>query len=227
MMPTLELIKVPWGVTVWKIGRRAEGNDTVISEKRVSGHHCEIRLDGQTEQGDPIVWLYDNGSSNGTFVSRSRTPKLTCMQVNAHRIAKGTRRMLVHGDEISLGSAEILGGPDVRWIFRAVGRPGKPAEPIGGVYTDYQFLKTYVHHSIALISSQPRHRHVCRSETGNQRRDGRSRSDQGKLCRMIALTWQVIKKHRFAASPKTLALFQREIEILASLRHVRAASVPG
>lgn len=58
------------------------------------------------------------------------------------------RRVLQHGDELSLGSAKPLDGHDVRYIFRSVGGRGarygtKPGQldRVGEVYEKYQLLK--------------------------------------------------------------------------------------
>jgi hypothetical protein len=55
------------------------------------------------------------------------------------------RRVLQHGDELSLGSAKPLDGHDVRYIFRSVGgkgaRYGSGLDKVGEVYEKYQLLK--------------------------------------------------------------------------------------
>lgn len=54
-----------------------------------------------------------------------------------------TKRMLIHGDELSLGHQETLANHDVRYIFRSVGHKGKAMEePVGEVYERYQMLGT-------------------------------------------------------------------------------------
>lgn len=60
------MIKCPHDKREWSIGRRPD-KDTFINEKRISGHHCKLE---RGEPGTDIVWLWDMGSSNGTFVSR-------------------------------------------------------------------------------------------------------------------------------------------------------------
>jgi len=72
-------------------------------------------------------------------------PELT-RQINGERLK--TKRLLRHGDEISLGHHKTLENHDVRYIFRSVGSKGtqygKSAgkiENVGEVYEKYQFLE--------------------------------------------------------------------------------------
>lgn len=58
-----------------------------------------------------------------------------------------TRKLLRHGDEISLGHAGSLENHDVRYIFRSVGGKGAQygksdgkIDKVGEVYEKYQFL---------------------------------------------------------------------------------------
>lgn len=74
--------------------------------------------------------------------------KRICMlseQVNGEKLK--ARRLLRHGDEISLGHAGTLENHDVRFIFRSVGGKGTQygksdgkIEKVGEVYERYQFL---------------------------------------------------------------------------------------
>jgi serine/threonine/tyrosine protein kinase RAD53 len=100
-------------------------------------------------EGEPDVWVEDLGSSNGTWV---RLPAVAgriwpSIQVNGVRIV--SRRLLQHGDEISLGHKGTLDNHDVRYIFRSVGTKGTRLgqsvskgglAPVGEVYERYQFL---------------------------------------------------------------------------------------
>lgn len=77
-------------------------------------------------------------------------------KVNGHRLGKGKRRVLVHGDEVSLGHAstietqvtddgKVIEGHDVRYIFRSVGRKGahlQDGDIAGEVYENYQMLES-------------------------------------------------------------------------------------
>lgn len=148
--PDHSILKIPWARPFLQIGRGAHhlaGNDIVLDEKRVSNKHCRITLGLQGENGsgtshsmvqswkegeaEPDVWIEDLGSSNGSFVNGERVKP---------------RRLLQHGDEISLGHAATIDNHDVRYIYRSVGRrgarSGKAAglEVVGEVYDRYQIL---------------------------------------------------------------------------------------
>lgn len=106
-------------------------------------------------EGEPEVWVEDLKSSNGTFVglilhySCLYYWNAKTLQVNGARI--NTRRLLRHGDEISLGHAGTLDYHDVRYIYRSVGgkrlKNGQASsssgdlEPVGQVYEKYQLLE--------------------------------------------------------------------------------------
>lgn len=108
-------------------------NDVLLTEKRISGTHCKITLgvqvhgpngyDWKAGEEEPDVWIHDLDSSNGTFVCGKSSSELK-PQVNGIRLAKGKRRLLQHGDEVSLGHAAAIDKHDVRWIFRSVGKKG-------------------------------------------------------------------------------------------------------
>ncbi len=120
-------------------------NDIVFSERRISNKHCVIgRLDENVQKrrdthdipaqhrrpiddAEPIVYIEDLGSSNGTYV-------------NGRRIASTPhKQILVHGDEISLGSESRTDEHDVRFVYRSVGEKDKPTEPLAGIFDKYIF----------------------------------------------------------------------------------------
>nr|XP_031862170.1 uncharacterized protein CI109_002584 [Kwoniella shandongensis]KAA5529242.1 hypothetical protein CI109_002584 [Kwoniella shandongensis] len=202
------ILKIPWSKPAIQIGRGPYGlskNDVVLPEKRVSNIHCRFTLGLQGPNGsgsssatvqswkdgeaEPEVWVEDLKSSNGTFV-------------NGVRVA--TRRLLQHGDEVSLGHAGTLDNHDVRFIFRSVGSKGAVMgqtaskgglDMVGEVYERYQMLERLGQGTFAEV------RKAVDVETGNMR------------------AIKQIVKHRFAGNEKTLQLFQREIEISRSLEH--------
>lgn len=166
--PIHSILKVPWSRPSLRIGRGAPplaANDVVLHEKRVSNTHCRITLGVQAADGlegsstsaeswqardaAPDVWIEDLNSSNGTFVSHFKC--IPYHQVNGSRISG--RRLLVHGDEISLGHHAHIISHDVRYIFRSVGpREAKLGSANGGgvarvgeVYERYQILQEWVH----------------------------------------------------------------------------------
>ncbi len=87
--------------------------------------------------------------SSLSFLLPKTTPVLTCeLQVNGEKITP--RRLLRHGDEISLGHMGTLENHDVRYIFRSVGTKGSKygktvsqegMAPVGEVYERYQILE--------------------------------------------------------------------------------------
>ncbi|EIW73180.1 hypothetical protein TREMEDRAFT_37204, partial [Tremella mesenterica DSM 1558] len=199
------ILKIPWTKSFLQIGRGPHGiagNDVVLPEKRISNRHCRVTLGNQGVNGsgtsvnsvqqwkdgetDPEVWIEDLGSSNGTFV-------------NGLRIT--TRRLLQHGDEVSLGCAGTLENHDVRYIYRSVGpkgsRTGGPNGPqlVGEVYERYQILNQLGKGSFGEV------RKAVDVETGDLR------------------AIKQIVKHRFQTDPKALDLCRREIEITSSLHH--------
>lgn len=115
-------------------------NDFVYNERRVSNRHCLIgRLDERSgavgragtgrSDSEPIVFIEDLGSSNGTYV-------------NGKRIAQTPHKQILrHGDEISLGG-QATDEHDVRYIYRSVGEEGMPTEPVGGIFEKYYFRET-------------------------------------------------------------------------------------
>lgn len=155
--PQHRILKVPWNRQSMQMGRGPQGptgNDVVIQEKRVSNRHCRISLGMQGQgssigDGEPDVWIEDMKSSNGTFVSSHASKGVrntrADLQVNGEKLK--TKRLLRHGDEISLGHAGTLENHDVRYIFRSVGSKGTQygksdgkIENVGEVYEKYQFL---------------------------------------------------------------------------------------
>ncbi|KIR31834.1 CAMK protein kinase, partial [Cryptococcus deuterogattii MMRL2647] len=202
------ILKVPWSKPYIQLGRGPStlGNDVILPEKRVSNKHCRFTLGMQGAknlelsndtirawkegEGEPEVWVEDLKSSNGTFVNGARI---------------NTRRLLRHGDEISLGHAGTLDYHDVRYIYRSVGgkrlKNGQASsssgdlEPVGQVYEKYQLLDRLGKGTFAEV-----HKAVD-VETGNMR------------------AIKQIVKHRFAGNDKTLQLFHREINITRSLEH--------
>ncbi|OWT40182.1 CAMK/RAD53 protein kinase [Cryptococcus neoformans Bt1] len=202
------ILKVPWSKPYIQLGRGPYtlGNDVILPEKRVSNTHCRFTLGMQGTknlelanditkawkegEGEPEVWVEDLKSSNGTFVNGARI---------------NTRRLLRHGDEISLGHAGTLDYHDVRYIYRSVGgkrlKNGQASsnsgdlEPVGQVYEKYQLLDRLGKGTFAEV-----HKAVD-VETGNMR------------------AIKQIVKHRFAGNDKTLQLFHREINITRSLEH--------
>ncbi|KAE8538264.1 hypothetical protein D1P53_005604 [Cryptococcus gattii VGV] len=202
------ILKVPWSKPYIQLGRGPStlGNDVILPEKRVSNTHCRFTLGMQGAknlelsndatrawkegEGEPEVWVEDLKSSNGTFVNGARI---------------NTRRLLRHGDEISLGHAGTLDYHDVRYIYRSVGgkrlKNGQASsssgdlEPVGQVYEKYQLLDRLGKGTFAEV-----HKAVD-VETGNMR------------------AIKQIVKHRFAGNDKTLQLFHREINITRSLEH--------
>ncbi|KLT41616.1 Pkinase-domain-containing protein [Cutaneotrichosporon oleaginosum] len=196
------IIKLSWSKTLLKIGRHP-ASDVHLKEKRVSNNHCTISLgikelkSARMGMGEddllhelrfreeaPDVWLEDSGSSNGTFV-------------NGTRLTKGKRRLLQHGDEISLGHKESIDSHDVRYIFRSVGTRNTKREEgkVGEVYQRYQFLEQLGKGTFAEVKK------AVDPETGDMR------------------AIKLITKHRFNYDPKTLKLFEREISICTSLVH--------
>ncbi|KAJ9123983.1 hypothetical protein QFC22_000774 [Naganishia vaughanmartiniae] len=107
-------------------------NDIVLVQKRISNRHCRIyRMDqkpGDWRGGgaEPVVYIEDLNSSNGTWV-------------NGKRI---TKQILQHGDEISLGSPVKTDDHDARYIFRSVGKEGERLDSAGAVFEAYQFRET-------------------------------------------------------------------------------------
>ena len=158
------ILKIPWTKSALQIGRGPyvpSGNDVELKEKRISNIHCRIvlapaRTELQVEaiqwwrdsELEPEVWLEDLNSSNGCFVRPAllRVHHAQCSsQVNGIRV-KG-RRMLLHGDEVSLGHASTMDNHDVRYIFRSVGgkgqRMGRSTNQlieVGEIYERYQLL---------------------------------------------------------------------------------------
>src|SRR3569833_621197 len=89
---------------VIRIGAR-RGNDVQLSDSKVSGLHCEIRLD------DRGYRLRDLDSANGTYVSQLRVYDV-CIQPGAHIALGGTRlRFEPLGDsvEIELSDTDRFG----------------------------------------------------------------------------------------------------------------------
>ncbi|GHJ88647.1 hypothetical protein NliqN6_5049 [Naganishia liquefaciens] len=107
-------------------------NDIVLTQKRISNRHCRIfRVDqrpGDWRDGgaEPVVYIEDLNSSNGTWV-------------NGKKISK---QILNHGDEISLGSPVKTDDHDARYIFRSVGSEGERMNSAGAVFEKYQFRET-------------------------------------------------------------------------------------
>ncbi|WWC66987.1 uncharacterized protein I206_100894 [Kwoniella pini CBS 10737] len=201
------ILKLPWSKPSIQLGRGPRvlsKNDVILPEKRISNIHCKITLGIQGEngsgsssgnsiqawkdgEGEPEVWLEDLKSSNGTFINGTRVT---------------SRRMLQHGDEISLGHSGTLENHDVRYIFRSVGGKGAKMgqgaskhDMVGAVYERYQVLDRLGKGTFAEV------RKAVDVETGDLR------------------AIKQIIKHRFAGNAKTLALFQREIEISRTLEH--------
>ncbi|WVF66302.1 hypothetical protein IAT40_001042 [Kwoniella sp. CBS 6097] len=202
-----DILKIPWSKSFIQMGRGPyvlSKNDVILQEKRISNIHCKITLGMQGPNGsgsssatvqswkdgeaEPEVWIEDLKSSNGTFVNGTRVT---------------TRRLLQHGDEISLGHAGTLDNHDVRYIFRSVGSKGmklgqngsKALDMVGAVYERYQVLDRLGKGTFAEV------RKAVDVETG-----------------ALRAIKQIIK-HRFAGNEKTLNLFHREIEISRSLEH--------
>jgi pSer/pThr/pTyr-binding forkhead associated (FHA) protein len=92
------LKSVPLDKSVVSIGRKM-GNDVVIDNLAVSGHHAKV-----TEEGGSY-FVEDTGSTNGTFLNDVRVEK----------------RRLQHGDRIRVGK-HIL-------IFEEIGGPGVSPAP--------------------------------------------------------------------------------------------------
>jgi serine/threonine/tyrosine protein kinase RAD53 len=156
--PQHRILKIPWSRQTMQMGRGPAGptgNDVVIQEKRVSNRHCKLSLGLQGHgssigDGEPDVWIEDLKSSNGTFVSSIHLlPRYSAreliIQVNGDKLK--TKRLLRHGDEISLGHHGTLENHDVRYIFRSVGSKGTQYGKsdgkignVGEVYEKYQFL---------------------------------------------------------------------------------------
>ncbi|ORY22963.1 kinase-like domain-containing protein [Naematelia encephala] len=199
------ILKIPWTRASLQLGRGPPGmtkNDVMLHERRVSNVHCRFTLGLQSESrgtsmeaihswkeegAEPEVWLEDLKSSNGTFVNGEKLK---------------TRRLLQHGDEISLGHASTLDNHEVRYIFRSVGSQGSRAgtsssakDMAGEVYERYQLLDRLGKGTFAEV------RKAVDVETGDLR------------------AIKQIVKHRFAGSAKTLELFQREIAICRTLEH--------
>ncbi|WRT63500.1 uncharacterized protein IL334_000405 [Kwoniella shivajii] len=202
-----DILKIPWSKSFVQMGRgprQLSNNDVILPEKRISNIHCRITLgmqgpnnsgsssatiqawkDGEAE---PEVWIEDLKSSNGTFVNGAKV--------------SNTRRLLRHGDEISLGHSGSLDNHDVRYIYRSVGSKGaklgqgsKDLDMVGAVYERYQVLGRLGKGTFAEV------RKAVDVETG-----------------ALRAIKQIIK-HRFAGNDKTLALFQREIDISRQLEH--------
>ncbi|WVW81634.1 hypothetical protein I302_103629 [Kwoniella bestiolae CBS 10118] len=201
-----DILKIPWSKASIQLGRGPRvlsKNDVILPEKRISNIHCKITLGIQGPngsgsslptiqswkdgEGDPEVWIEDLKSSNGTFL-------------NGERVT--TRRMLQHGDEISLGHSGTLDNHDVRYIYRSVGNKGAKLaqgssrhDVVGAVYERYQVLDRLGKGTFAEV------RKAVDVETG-----------------ALRAIKQIIK-HRFAGNDKTLELFHREIEICKTLEH--------
>ncbi|KAL7420282.1 hypothetical protein Q5752_005251 [Cryptotrichosporon argae] len=210
--PQHSILKLPWSMPSMQVGRGPNpelGNDLVLREKRVSNKHCRItlgppsgELDGngygagpsgggywnpKDLDGEPQVWIEDLKSSNGTYVNGVRL---------------SPRRLLQHGDEISLGHVGTADGHDVRYIYRSVGIKGTRYtssngndDRVGEVYERYQLLGRLGKGTFAEVHK------AVEYETGNLR------------------AIKQIVKHRFGHNPKTLVLFQREIDICTNLTH--------
>lgn len=116
-------------------------------------------------------------------------------QVNGQKITK--RRLLQHGDEISLGHVGTAEHHEVRYIFRSVGCKGArfDGDRPGEVYERYQMLATLGKGTFAEVKK------AVDVETGDMR------------------AIKQIVKHRFQHDAKTLNLFQREINICTELTH--------
>ncbi|WVN85958.1 uncharacterized protein L203_101116 [Cryptococcus depauperatus CBS 7841] len=202
-----DILKVPWSKPFVQLGRGPHAltrNDVILAEKRVSNIHCRFTLGIQSATGselsaettqawkdgerEPEVWVEDLKSSNGTFVNGARV---------------SVRRLLQHGDEISLGHPETLDYHDVRYIYRSIGSKGSRTDTsshetlskVGEVFERYQLLERLGKGTFAEV------RKAVDVETGDMR------------------AIKQIVKHRFAGNTKTLQLFHREINITRSLEH--------
>ncbi|BEI90384.1 uncharacterized protein CcaverHIS019_0304540 [Cutaneotrichosporon cavernicola] len=201
------ILKLPWSKTVIQIGRGQianVGNDVVLEEKRVSNRHCRISLGvkelkvsrmDMTEE-DILEELLGREEAPDVWIEDLKSSNGTF--VNGKRLNK-QRQLLQNGDEISLGHQGTAESHDVRYIFRSVGtRSGGGTTRdgnVGEVYQRYQILETLGKGTFAEVKK------AVDIENGDMR------------------AIKLIVKHRFDHDPKTLKLFEREIDICTTLVH--------
>ncbi|QBD77570.1 FHA domain-containing protein [Ktedonosporobacter rubrisoli] len=98
--------RIPLGASLLTLGRSPD-NQVVVSDRQASGHHAELRLEGQA------YYIVDRGSTNGTFL-------------NEQRLGSNMPRMLMSGDNIRIGSTiltyESVGGSVERTVLAPPGQ---------------------------------------------------------------------------------------------------------
>ncbi|KAL7413004.1 kinase-like domain-containing protein [Mrakia frigida] len=87
--------KLENGTSKYLLGRQKRAQ-IVFKELRISNNHCTITLD-ESNPKDPIIYLEDLGSSNGTWL-------------NGEKLVKRRKKVLTHGDEIELGASSKHSG---------------------------------------------------------------------------------------------------------------------
>ncbi|WVQ82632.1 hypothetical protein IAT38_004764 [Cryptococcus sp. DSM 104549] len=189
------ILKIPWTKAFIQIGRGPlplSKNDVILPEKRVSNTHCRFTLGVHGPNGSGT-----SGATIQAWKDGEAEP-----EVNGVRVT--IRRMLQHGDEVSIGHPGTLDNHDVRYIYRSVGAKGSKfgatvskggIETVGEVYERYQLLERLGKGTFAEV------RRAVDVETGDMR------------------AVKQIVKHRFSGNDKTLQLFHREIDISRTLQH--------
>ncbi|KAL1407164.1 hypothetical protein Q8F55_006578 [Vanrija albida] len=191
------ILKLPWSKPSIQVGRGGPpvANDVVLREKRVSNKHCRFVL------GTPNG-LKDEAAVD-SFRNSDEDPPVWVVDLGSSNGTfvngvKVTKRHLDSGDEISLGHQSALDNHEVRYIFRSVGMKGgnkAQQEKVGAVYERYEMLSDLGKGTFATVKM------AVDVESGDRR------------------AIKQITKHRFQHNPKTLKLFQREIDICQQLTH--------
>ncbi|KAG8901787.1 hypothetical protein FRB99_005104 [Tulasnella sp. 403] len=113
--------------------------------------------------------------------------------VNGLKVGRGRHQRLTHGDEISLGvPGQSIDSDDFRYIYR---RSSAPIKSGGGIHSQYDLGDVLGKGSFATV------RKAWSKISGE------------------SFAVKVIARSRFAHSPKSKEMFERELAILQSLRH--------
>lgn len=178
---------------------RADSNDIVVLDRKISNVHCIVTLCDDEEtggarskdrHGDELLWpivLIKDLSTNGTYV-------------NGQRVKKETNVLLAQGDQIVLGR---LDEPSVNYIFNVPKRSRRESqgENGGGLYDSYALGQVLGAGSFGQVR-------LCVDKTTGLRR----------ACKII--------KRGYLRSAGGLQI-AREVDILEQLDHVGLSSSKG